>query len=427
VFRVQERVPAGAMVVGRGEPRLVALQGWSESLLAQLLQPGERTGQRHAFLEKIVRGYLVGIMVLAVLAGIGWWVGSGDALRTWSVVTAVLVVSCPCAIGLAFPLADEMATVALRRRGVFVRESDLVVEARARAQAGVRQNRHADARDAGSAKSRSAPRPRSQRARSASLLALVRDNPQHVSQCLLENLFADGALEPCAGEIQETVGFGVEIGPWSLGRPGWRTIASEDPHAPVDRGGEGNDTEFARDGEALARFRFVDTARPDALRGTRRAGRPRIFDLHPQWRSPGPRCPRSARELWLPPDRGLGELTQQAKADWLDASGANDALMLGDGANDSLAFDRALCRGTPVIHRGLLERKADFYYLGPGHRRTQGTVRNRCDPAPDPGRHSGFFNRLQPPGGRSRRGRAHESAGSRGADAREFAAGHSRL
>ena len=40
--------------------------------------------------------------------------------------------------------------------------------------------------------------------------------------------------------------------------------------------------------------------------------------------------------------------------------------MLGDGANDSLAFDLALCRGTPVIHRGILERKADFYYLGRG-------------------------------------------------------------
>ena len=40
--------------------------------------------------------------------------------------------------------------------------------------------------------------------------------------------------------------------------------------------------------------------------------------------------------------------------------------MLGDGANDSLAFDRALCRGTPVIHRGILESKADFYYLRRG-------------------------------------------------------------
>jgi Cu2+-exporting ATPase len=25
-----------------------------------------------------------------------------------------------------------------------------------------------------------------------------------------------------------------------------------------------------------------------------------------------------------------------------------------------------LCRGTPAIHRGVLERKADFYYLGRG-------------------------------------------------------------
>ena len=36
------------------------------------------------------------------------------------------------------------------------------------------------------------------------------------------------------------------------------------------------------------------------------------------------------------------------KAAWLEEHNADDALMLGDGANDSLAFDRALCRGTPV-------------------------------------------------------------------------------
>jgi len=40
--------------------------------------------------------------------------------------------------------------------------------------------------------------------------------------------------------------------------------------------------------------------------------------------------------------------------------------MLGDGANDSLAFDAAFVRGTPVIHRGVLEGKSDFYYLGQG-------------------------------------------------------------
>ena len=40
--------------------------------------------------------------------------------------------------------------------------------------------------------------------------------------------------------------------------------------------------------------------------------------------------------------------------------------MLGDGANDALAFSRAGLRGTPVVDRGLLEQKADFYLLGRG-------------------------------------------------------------
>src|SRR5690606_34891338 len=73
-----------------------------------------------------------------------------------------------------------------------------------------------------------------------------------------------------------------------------------------------------------------------------------------------------AGELGLDAAHTLGELTPQDKAAWIDEHGKNGALMLGDGANDSLAFDRALCRGTPVIHRGVLEAKSDFYYLGRG-------------------------------------------------------------
>jgi Cu2+-exporting ATPase len=75
-----------------------------------------------------------------------------------------------------------------------------------------------------------------------------------------------------------------------------------------------------------------------------------------------------ASELGLSADCAMGGRSPQAKAEWLEQHAATDALMLGDGANDSLAFDRALCRGTPVIHRGVLEQKADFYYLGRGIR-----------------------------------------------------------
>ena len=73
-----------------------------------------------------------------------------------------------------------------------------------------------------------------------------------------------------------------------------------------------------------------------------------------------------AVKLGIPPDNAYGNQTPEAKAGWLLEHGADDALMLGDGANDSLAFDAARCRGTPVVHRGVLASKADFYYLGQG-------------------------------------------------------------
>ncbi len=38
--------------------------------------------------------------------------------------------------------------------------------------------------------------------------------------------------------------------------------------------------------------------------------------------------------------------------------------MIGDGANDSLAFDAAVCRGTPVVDKSILEASADFFFFG---------------------------------------------------------------
>jgi Cu2+-exporting ATPase len=71
-----------------------------------------------------------------------------------------------------------------------------------------------------------------------------------------------------------------------------------------------------------------------------------------------------AQKLGLSPDAGMGGLTPEDKARLVRERWAADSLLLGDGANDSLAFDAALCRGTPSVETGLLEQKADFYLLG---------------------------------------------------------------
>jgi Cu2+-exporting ATPase len=260
-----------------------------------------------------VSGYLVGIFLVATATGLAWWFSSHDAVRTWSVVTAVLVVSCPCAIGLAFPLADELATVALRRGGVFVREADLWPRlGRIRKiifdKTGTLTLETPVLRNPAALVALTPP------ARAA-LFALVRDNPHPVSQSLYENLLSAGLPDAGAdGIINEDPGFGVSLqgaaGRWSLGRPGWRggtvpAIVTED-----------HDTEFAHDGMVLARFRFADTARVgaraeiDALRSLGFE----VFILSGDRRA---KVAEMAGALGLPPQNALGECTAQEKADWL--------------------------------------------------------------------------------------------------------------
>lgn len=360
-FQGGQRIPAGAVHVGREPLALTALQGWGDSLLARLLATEVRPGAPHRLLEWIVRGYVAGILLAAAGAGTGWYLLGGDAARAWSVVTAVLVVSCPCAIALAFPLADEMAAVALRRRGVFVREGGLWPRL-ARVRRILFDKTGTLTLETPVLLNPEAVNALEPEARGA-LFRLVRDNPHPVSQALLEHLLVAGSgpADPGAGgSVQEVIGQGVEQDGWSLGRPGWRTVP-----AAGGEGSEGHDAELACAGRSVARFRFADAARPDARRelaALRRAG----FAVGILSGDRPAKVAALARELGLDPAEAAGGLTPGEKAARVLAGDPDRTLMLGDGANDSLAFAAAGCRGTPAIHRGVLEGKADFYYLGRG-------------------------------------------------------------
>jgi Cu2+-exporting ATPase len=208
----------------------------------------------------------------------------------------------------------------------------------------------------------------------------VRDNAHPVSQCLLENLLSvsptspepttPGAELPTA-EITESVGDGVAMiadgKRWTLGRPGWRTAAHDEKKPQLNRtqSTQNHGSEFSCDGVVLAEFHFADTVRPDVRKEINELGT-LGFSTFILSGDRSAKVAALAEELGLPSAHAVGELTPGQKAIWIEANDLKDTLMLGDGANDSLAFDRALCRGTPVIHRGILEQKADFYYLGRG-------------------------------------------------------------
>lgn len=352
-FQPGQRVPAGAVNLGLDPVALIARQIWADSLLAELTQTRVTPGTRHVLLERIIQGYLIGILSVAAGAAMYWYFNTGDILLTGAVVTAVLVVSCPCAIGLAFPLAEEMAAVALRRRGVFVRESSLWTKL-ARVRRIVFDKTGTLTLETPVLQNPEAISTLTTTARNA-LYTLVYNSPHPVSQCLLENLLATGSTpEMQAGDVRETIGQGVELGDWSLGRSGWKTAATNN-----------KGTALVHAGRLIAQFETLDSVRADAV-AEMTALKSRGLDLHILSGDQTGKVWALARALEIPTAHAHGGMTPQDKAEWLTNHDRQDTLMLGDGANDSLAFDAAYCRGTPVVHRGILEQKADFYYLGRG-------------------------------------------------------------
>ena len=347
VFRAGQRVPAGAALAGGGEVEFTATQAWAGSLLAELSKPVERPAERARLIERVVKGYLIAILGAALGAGLWWGWRTRDAGETGAVVISILVVSCPCALGLAFPLVEEIATVRLRRRGVFVRAGDLwqrlsrvgmvVFDKTGTLTRETPALREPETLDGLSAEAK------------AALFALVRDNPHPVGRSLHEAILLRGWTETLPGDVREETGRGVRLGAWSLERAGQG----------------GGDAVLSWAGQEMARFSFAETVREDApaeLAALRRRG----LGLAVLSGDREAKVGALAKELGVEAGRAHGGLTPREKAEWLDAQAGGAALMLGDGANDSLAFDRALCRGTPAVHRGVLGTKADFYYLGRG-------------------------------------------------------------
>ena len=351
-------VPAGAMNCGQSAIELEAREPWSDSLLAKLLRITPAGTTRDATLERFLRGYIGVVLTLAVVGFCAWWVVTGELLPALQVLISVLVVSCPCASGVALPLCRDLATSRMRRLGVFIRDGELwakldrvrkilfdktgtlTLEAMSLLNPEALRHLHAD--------------------ESAVLLAMVNDSLHPVAGCLREQLLADRVEPATASAIHETIGFGLEMehdgANWRLGRAAWVATTVPTP---------AGDCLFTRDGEPLAAFRFGEAARDDAREeiAALRGRGCEVFILSGDRRA---KVDAMADRLQLPRERCLGELSPHEKAARVRELDARDTLYLGDGANDSLAFDAAWISGTPAIDRGLLEQKAGFYFLGRG-------------------------------------------------------------
>ena len=356
-------VPAGAINCGQGPIHFDALEPWSESLLAKLLRIAPAATPRNAALERFIRGYIVIVIGIATAGFAGWWAATGALLPALQVFISVLVVSCPCATGVALPLASDLAASRLRRVGVFVRNSALWTKLE-RVRYVIFDKTGTLTLETISLRNPEEPGRLTADER-AVLLAMVHDSLHPVSGCLREQVLADGVSLLLNLQPHEVIGFGLELhrgdSVWRLGRPEWARIPGGKPRPLLDS----SDCIFSRNGQPLANFRFGEEARTDAvaeIAALRERGC-RVFILSGDRRA---KVETMADGLRIPRDQCRAEMSPEQKAKWIERLDAHDTLYIGDGANDSLAFDAAWCSGTPAVDRGLLERKADFYFLGRG-------------------------------------------------------------
>ncbi len=69
------------------------------------------------------------VLGIALVAGAGWFWGTGSMASAWPVAVSVLVVACPCALGLATPTAIVVGTSVAARIGVLLRDVETLERA----------------------------------------------------------------------------------------------------------------------------------------------------------------------------------------------------------------------------------------------------------------------------------------------------------
>jgi Cu2+-exporting ATPase len=149
--------------------------------------------------------------------------------------------------------------------------------------------------------------------------------------------------------VNEIPGMGLESGEWKLGRARWA--------------GGAVGTIFSCHDQPIAAFFFEEQIRPAAKSQILSLGKSG-YDVFLLSGDQSARVTAMAGALGLPATHAFGDLLPEDKARLVRERWNGNSLMIGDGANDSHAFDASLCRGTPSVDSGLLEHKADFYILG---------------------------------------------------------------
>jgi Cu2+-exporting ATPase len=344
-------VNAGA--INMGAPLKVRLTHVAEdTALAEIARAMDEAGQSRSSYVRIAdrasRLYAPVVHALALAAFVGWMIAGAGWHTSLTIAIAVLIITCPCAMGLAVPAAQVVASGALMRRGLLVKDGS-ALERLAECDLAVLDK--TGTLTLGTPRADIAKLVAQER---SIALALAQTSRHPLSRGLAAALLREGVTPAAVEDISETGGLGLS------GRWQGLTVALEKPEGASEAGGLLATT--LRIGETRQVIAFADPLRPDAaaaIAALAAEGLPARI-LSGDRAAPVAAC---AAALGLPAQAGADPRAKLAALEALKAAG-HRPLMVGDGLNDGPALAAAHASIAPGTASDASQQAADAVFIG---------------------------------------------------------------
>ncbi|WP_439545142.1 heavy metal translocating P-type ATPase [Sandarakinorhabdus sp.] len=345
------RVLAGTLNSGNAVHVTVTAAGADTGIadIARLMQDATQGRSRYVRIaDRAARLYAPAVHALALLSFAGWMLAGAGWHDSLLIAVAVLIITCPCALGLAVPAAQIVASGALMRAGVLVKDGS-ALERLAEADAAVF--------DKTGTLTLGMPRPVDLTGldpdAAGVALALAQCSRHPLSEALRTVLVAAGTLPQRVTLISETPGEGLS-GQWlghivKLGRPiadvgGLMATALKIGDAP----------------EQI--IHFLDPLRPQAAQTIAELGQLGLSSRILSGDSAGP-VAAVAAEMGIAGEGSLDPAAKLARIKALTSAGTR-VLMVGDGLNDGPALAAGHVSMAPASAADASQNAADAVFLG---------------------------------------------------------------
>lgn len=315
--------------------------------LSRLIEIGEQGRSAHVRLADRAARLYVPVVHLAALSTFAVWLFFGAALRDAALhAIALLIITCPCALGLAAPAVQVVATGRLFRRGVFVKAGDAL-------------ERLADVDYAVFDKTGTLTRGALSLVHAEALPDGALDTAAHLARVSRHPIARAVALAAGPGGVADSV---EEIpGEGLRGVIDGRAVRFGRDEAAPD--GEKSQAWLSVDGAQPVKFEFVDAPR-DGARATLKALRGRKIGIEMLTGDAAAPAERLARALGV--SHWRAEASPQLKMERLESlsESGRKVLMVGDGLNDAPALARAHASISFGAAAEVSQHAADFVIQG---------------------------------------------------------------